>query len=119
MQRILCAIVGAAVIGALCGVPAHAREVTVKGLGSRPCTEWTKAHQSKKTDASLQDTWLAGLITGFNAYGLKESKDVAPGTDLTGLQVAISSYCLAHPGDDLFKAGNAVIQDLQKKSAAK
>ena len=119
MRKILCAIAGAAMVGAFLAIPAEAREVTVKGLGSRPCSEWTKAHQAKKADATLQDTWLAGFITGFNAYGLKESKDVAAGTDLTGLQVAISSYCLAHASDDLFKAGAAVILDLQKKSGAK
>ena len=119
MLGILRTVTAAAVITALWAMQADAREVTIKGLGSRPCTEWTKAHQTKKGDATLQDTWLAGYISGFNAFGLKESKDVAPGTDLTGLQVAISSYCLAHPGDDLFKAGNAVIQDLQKKSGAK
>jgi hypothetical protein len=119
MRRIVCTVTGAVVISALWGMQADAREVTVKGVGSRSCTEWTKAHQGKKTDAALQDTWLAGFVTGFNAYGLKESKDVASGTDLTGLQVAISSYCLSHAGDNLFKAGNAVIQDMQKKSGAK
>jgi hypothetical protein len=119
MRKIASAMAGAAILCALGGAQAEAREVTVKGLGSKPCSEWTKAVQAKKSEAALQETWLAGFITGFNAYGLKESKDVAAGTDLAGLQSAISSYCSAHPTDNLFKAGVAVIGDLQKKSGAK
>jgi len=118
MRGIVWAIAGAAAIYAV-AAQAEAREVTIKGLGSRPCSEWTKAVQAKKADEAMQETWLAGFITGFNAYGLKEGKDVAAGTDLAGLQAAVSSYCQAHPGDNLFKAGAAVIVELQKKSGAK
>ena len=119
MQRLLAAACCAAIASALVGVGAEAREVTVKGLGNKPCSEWTAAHRTKQGDATLQDTWLAGFITGFNAYGLKDSKDVAAGTDLTAIQVSVSSYCLSHSSDTLFKASVALIGDLQKKSSAK
>jgi S1-C subfamily serine protease len=99
-------------------LPAQAREVTVKGLGNRPCSEWIQAHQRRNGDATLQDTWLAGFITAFNAYGLKESKgvasDVTAGADLNDIQSRISNYCFAHPSDTLFKAEVAFIRDLQK-----
>jgi hypothetical protein len=104
---------------AFSAVQADARDVTVKGLGNKPCSQWTQAHQGRKPDAALQETWLAGFVTGFNAYGLKESKDVAAGADLNGIVSPISRYCSAHPSDDLFKAAAALLLDLQKKSGAK
>src|ERR1700722_10803244 len=98
---------------------ADARDVTVKGIGGKPCSQWTQVHQGRKPDAALQETWLAGFITGFNAYGLKESKDVAAGADLNAIASSVSAYCSAHPSDDLFKAAVALVLDLQKKSGAK
>src|ERR1700694_4321877 len=109
----------ATVLVAFSAFQAEARDVTVKGLGSKPCSQWTQAHQGRKPEAALQETWLAGFVTGFNAYGLKESKDGAAGTDLKGIVSSISSYCSAHPSDDLFKAAVALVLDLQKKSGAK
>jgi hypothetical protein len=109
----------ATALAALSALQAEARDVTVKGLGGKPCSQWTQVHQGRKPEAALQETWLAGFITAFNAYGLKESKDVAAGADLNGIVSPISTYCLAHPGDDLFKAATALVLDLQKKSGAK
>jgi len=109
----------ATVLVALSAFQAEAREVTVKGLGGKPCSQWTQVHQGRKPEAALQETWLAGFITAFNAYGLKESKDIAAGADLNSIVLPISNYCLAHPSDDLFKAAAALVLDLQKKSGAK
>jgi S1-C subfamily serine protease len=96
-------------------LPAQAREVTVKGLGNRPCSEWTQAHQRRNSsDAVLQDTWLAGFVSAFNAWGLKEGKDVAPGLGLNDIVSRISNYCFAHPSDTLFKAAALFIRDLQE-----
>ncbi len=101
-------------------IGANAREVTVKGVGGRLCSQWTQAHKAaKKAEMILQETWLAGFITAFNAYGLKESKDVAAGADLNNIVSAVSTYCSARPGDDLFRAAAALVLDLQKKSGAK
>jgi hypothetical protein len=119
MQRLVTAASCAAIACALYSVQVEAREVTVKGLGNKPCSAWTEAHRTKKGDATLQDTWLAGFMTGFNAYGLKDSKDVAAGVDPTAIQATVSSYCQSHPSDTLFKASVALIGDLQKKSSAK
>src|ERR1700682_2381653 len=107
------------VLVAISAFPVQARVVTVKGLGSKPCSQWTQAHQGRKPEAALQETWLAGFITAFNEYGLKESKDVAAGADLNGIVLPISNYCSAHPSDNLFRAAVALVLDLQKKSGAK
>ena len=98
---------------------AEARSVTVKGEGGQRCSQWTQDHKGKKANAFVQETWLAGFITAFNAYGLKEDADVAAGVDLKAIQSAVSTYCAANPDADLFKAATNLISDFQKKSGAK
>jgi S1-C subfamily serine protease len=103
-----------AMVLVISALPAQAREVTVKGVGNRPCSEYIQAHQRRNSDAAVQDTWLAGFITAFNGYGLKETKDVAPGLDLNDIVLRISNYCFSHPSDTLFKAAVLFIRDLQE-----
>src|ERR1700694_855537 len=119
MRNIPCTLTIATVVVAFSAFQAEARDITIKGWDGRPCSQWTQAHQGKKPEAALQETWLAGFITAFNAYGLKESKDVAAGADLNGIVLPISNYCSAHPSDNLFRAAVALVLDLEKKSGAK
>ena len=119
MPKIPHTLAVATVLVAFSVLQTQAREITIKGLGGKPCSQWTQAHQGRKPEAALQETWLAGFITAFNAYGLKESKDVAAGADLNGIVLPISNYCSAHPSDNLFRAAVALVLDLEKKSGAK
>jgi hypothetical protein len=119
MSRLPAAFTLAAALVAGAAPPSGAREVTVKGIGGKPCSQWTEAHRARKPEMVQQDAWLAGFITGFNAYGLKESKDVAPGGDPATIPAAITAWCAAHPTDNLFRAAVALVSDLQGKSGAK
>jgi|SRR5581483_10994407 len=119
MRQVLTAVMLIALSAAAGSASAEVREVTVKGLGNKPCSEWTKAHQPRKPEAVLQETWLTGFISGFNEYALKDSKDVAPGIGLSAIQTAVSAYCSSRPNDTLYRASKALVLDLQKKSGAK
>ena len=97
----------------------EARVVTIKGLGSKPCREWTQAHLKRKPEAVLQEAWLDGLITAYNAYALTKTKDLAADADPRAIQSSVSKYCLMRPKENLFKAVTSRIVDLQKKSSVK
>lgn len=95
--------------------PANAEQVTIHGMGIRSCGEWTIEHRKGDWEAIVQDSWLAGFLSGYNVYSL-QIVDIGETTDFSGKVQWMNQYCEANPLDTIAEAAMLLIIELYERS---
>ena len=80
---------------------------TVRGLGARPCGDWTQARQSGGRDFEAEQ-WALGYISAVSA-GRADNAGAFRNPDERTVFSGIDSFCSAHPGDMLWNAVKSVL----------
>jgi hypothetical protein len=90
-----------------------AEEHAVLGQGNVSCGSWL--NDRKGEDAvSSRIAWVLGYVTGFNQYGSKPEGDVTGGKGTEEIMTWIDNYCGRHPGDNLYRASAALVDELRQ-----
>jgi hypothetical protein len=70
--------------------------------------------RSLQDAASSRIAWVLGYVTGFNQYGSKPEGDVTGGKGTEEIMTWIDNYCGRHPGDNLYRASAALVDELRQ-----
>jgi hypothetical protein len=89
-----------------------AEEYTIWGVGTQSCGRWTEMHSAQTADnlTDMQDSWLAGFISGFSAYAFTPSRTYS--VDFSALQASLTNYCSAHLLDPIATAAQMLAAQL-------
>jgi hypothetical protein len=96
----------AMLVAALLAGPAEA-EPSGFGMGMWPCRMWTAAQHDGQ--ASEVEQWIVGFLTGVGWMGFSTGVDPWKGMDAPAVWGWVDNYCLAHPLDNVAKAGEAFV----------
>jgi hypothetical protein len=92
-----------------------AQEHGVLGQGNVPCGSWLNDRKGDDGRASSRIAWVLGYVTAFNQYGSKPQGDVSGGKDTEEITAWIDNYCRQHPGDNLYRASAALVDEFRRK----
>lgn len=87
----------------------------VLGQGNVSCQTWMSDRQSGEAAARL--AWVLGYLTGYSQYGSKPQADISSGSSTQQIEAEIHAHCTRHPGDDLYRASAAMIEEFRQKRA--
>ena len=76
---------------------------TMRGVGARPCADWTQARRGGGRDYEAEQ-WVLGYMSGLNVASGARQGSVFRVLDEKGAFAAIDSYCAGHPADMLWNA---------------
>ena len=91
-----------------------AQEDAVLGQGNVSCGSWLNDRKGDGAGASSRIAWVLGYVTGFNQYGSKPEGDVTGGKGTEEIMAWIDNYCGRHPGDNLYRASAALVDELRQ-----
>jgi len=91
-----------------------AEEHAVLGQGNVSCGSWLNDRKGEDA-ASSRIAWVLGYVTGFNQYGSKPEGDVSSGKGTEEIMAWIDNYCGRHPGDNLYRASAALVDEFRQK----
>jgi len=75
------------------------------GMGIDGCRSWLSHHHAKDRQAELQDQWLAGFVTGYNAFEDPRRRAMSFFRfDLATLPSGVTGQCRARPDTDVYTA---------------
>jgi hypothetical protein len=86
---------------------------TVMGVGVASCGTWTTNHSANDDGARIQDEWIFGYLSAFNAWA-PGTNNVTGDTDNAGATAWVTNYCSAHPLDTVAAAATALLAALVK-----
>ena len=89
-----------------------AEEHAVLGQGNVSCGSWLNDRKGEDA-ASRRIAWVLGYVTGFNQCGSKPEGDVTRGKGTEEIMAWIDNYCGRHPGDNLYRASAALVDELR------
>ena len=92
-----------------------AEEHAVLGQGNVSCGSWLNDRKGDDTNASSRTAWVLGYVTAFNQYESKPAGDVSEGKGTEEIMAWIDNYCGRHPGDNLYRASAALVDELRQK----
>ncbi len=88
---------------------------TVLSPGSTSCGQWTVDHtRSHGPNYYAEQSFVAGVLTGYNLYGPDRNGDVTHGVDDAGWTAWMNNYCEAHPLEPIVWATHELIASLRK-----
>ncbi len=84
------------------------------GVGFDSCREWLAHHDANDRQAEIQDQWLAGFITGYNAFADPRHRGMSFFRfDLATLPSGVTARCRALPETDVYSAAQAFLKGLR------
>jgi hypothetical protein len=86
----------------------------VLGQGNVSCSSWIESRGDNDPLAATRTAWVLGFVTAFNHYKSKLEEDVSGGKDTEVLMVRIDEHCKRHPLDNLYKASDALVDELRQ-----
>ena len=92
-----------------------AQEHAVLGQGNVSCGSWLNDRKGDDARASSRTAWVLGYVTAFNQYGSKPEGDVSGGKGTEEIMAWIDNYCGRHPGDNLYRASAALVDEFRQK----
>jgi hypothetical protein len=113
MER-LCGVAMGCVLLAIFGQTATQAQA-VLGQGNVSCQTWTSDRQG--ADAAARMAWVLGYLTGYSQYGSKPRADISSGSSTEQIEAELHSHCIRHPGDDLYRASAALVEEYRRKGA--
>ena len=88
---------------------------TVLSPGSTSCGQWTVDHtRASGPNYWAEQSYVAGVLTGYNRYGPDGGGDVTLGVDEAGWTAWMNNYCATHPLEPIVQAVNELIISLKK-----
>ena len=97
--------------------PSHSQQPpTVFGPGTVSCGTWTGDHKTFENPSRVaEEGWLTGYISGYSMWGTNRTKDLFGHTDNQALVAWVSNYCQAHPLDEVARAADTLILELNAR----
>jgi hypothetical protein len=92
----------------------EAHQIIMLGVGNISCGKWLQRRAENSAETIADQSWVTGYITSFNNF-IHESGNVSAGIGAGELFAWIDGYCQVHQMDTLFRASNALIQELEKR----
>jgi hypothetical protein len=75
------------------------------GVGHEKCREWLIYHRSADLKAKIEDQWLAGYLSGYDAFVPNDQRlTVFLEGDVKAVPSAISGYCQSHLDQEIGRA---------------
>ena len=81
---------------------------TIRGIGARPCSEWTQARSGGGRDFWAEH-WVLGYLSGVNAAAPDHPVSLFANGDDKTVFGDIDTYCRAHASDKVWDAVKAFI----------
>jgi hypothetical protein len=113
MQRFYGAALGCLLL--TFGGQTTARGQAVLGQGNVSCQTWTSEPQN--AEAAARIAWVLGYLTGYSQYGAKPQADISSGSSTQQIEAEIHAHCARYPGDNLYSASAALIEEFRRKRA--
>jgi hypothetical protein len=90
---------------------------TMFGEGTRPCSEWSAAHQEPYSARAVrQEAWASGYMSAYNNFiariGISQ-------TTFEGMPAWLTRYCESHSLDPIADAVVAFAAELQAREKSK
>jgi hypothetical protein len=120
-MRFLATLLVAATLVTFSEVPALSK-ITIIGLGTQSCGNWTEERRSKGSPAEMAlTTWVVGYLSGVNEVLNEAYKqpDLLQAKDVTAYWAWIDNYCRANPLDTVYLASTNLVKDLIKRAPPK
>lgn len=122
MNCLLCGLLFASL-----SLPASADPITVSGIGSQTCPQWTLAHNDTRgpqidtnglntsIEAALMDQWLLGFVTSINQFApYSNNANIQGGSSVLVMQAWVSAYCADHPSDEIVAGAAHLVVQLRR-----
>ena len=86
---------------------------TTFGAGNNNCESWQKEREKGDPRAWQLQQWLLGYVSAYNNW-VHKGRNVADGTNASGMFAWIDKYCADRPRDMLATVVEELILDLKK-----
>jgi hypothetical protein len=100
----------------------QAQELTIKGIGSRQCKEWTAVAEGSDPGAKAAYLhWLQGYLSGMGAEAMvaTDTPDVLKALDDRASWTLMHTRCRADPEQEIFVAASQVFDVMKADTLAK
>jgi len=107
---------------AMLPMAAEAQELTIKGIGSRQCKEWTAVAEGGDAGSKAAYLhWLQGYLSGMGAEAMAttDTPDVLKALDDKASWTLMHSRCRADPEQEIFVAATQVFDVMKADTLAK
>ncbi len=90
------------------------------GVGIENCDAWIRHHEAHDQYARMEDEWVAGFLTGYNAFmPYKDKKISFFRFDSPNLPSGINAQCRTDPRVDIYTAATKFISALRARNLSK
>jgi hypothetical protein len=86
---------------------AAASAQTIRGVGARPCAEWSQARHGGGRDYEAEQ-WVLGYLSGVNAGATAHGGALLTGNEGT-IFAEVDNYCGSHQADMIWAAVKAYL----------
>ena len=85
---------------------------TFEGAGGASCGKWIEARAHQEGDSQVYSQWVVGFLAGVT---WASEVDLVGGTDISGRDAWLDSYCGAHPLDSISTAAESLANELHHR----